>query len=204
MAAVFELGVVADCQYGDKPAADGRSYRESLGRLGAAVDRLNSKSLRAVLHLGDVIDGRDTLASSVEDLAAVLQIFGGLRHELLHTVGNHDLAVPRHQLADALGLSSTYFSRRVPGTRWHVVVLDTVRVCKQWVAEGRQGADPEADRWLAEHADRSNAVEWNGMCGEQQRQWLETTLDECDAAGDRALVFGHHPLRTHATARRYW
>ena len=199
MAALFELGVIADCQFGDKPSANGRSYRESLGRLVVAVDALNTKPLKAVLHLGDVIDGRDTHEASVEDLAAVLQTFGGLRHELLHAVGNHDLAVPRPQLAAALALTADtcYYSRPVPGTSWRLIVLDTVHVCNQWVDEGRQTVDPVADRWPAEHADQPNATVWNGMLGVEQRQWLDTTLSECDAAGERALVFGHNPLREH-------
>ena len=35
-APVFELGVIADAQYGDKEARNGRTYRESLGRLAAS------------------------------------------------------------------------------------------------------------------------------------------------------------------------
>lgn len=204
MAATFALGLIADCQYADKPMINGRSYRESLDRLSVAIEALNAKPLKAVLHLGDVIDGRSTLEASTEDLAVVLQTFGGLRHELFHAVGNHDLAVPRPHLEAALALNAAadtgpgtggcYSSRRVPDTSWWVIVLDTVHVCKQWVDEGRQPADPEADRWLLEHAELPNATFWNGMLGEEQRQWLDNTLSDCDASGDRVLVFGHHPL----------
>jgi hypothetical protein len=69
----FELGLIADAQYGDKPAKNGRTYRESLSRLAAAVEHLNElPTLKAVIHLGDVIDGREMIGESVVDLGAVL------------------------------------------------------------------------------------------------------------------------------------
>ena len=201
-APVFELGVIADAQYGDKEARNGRTYRESLGRLAAAVEHLNEQpSLKAVLHLGDVIDGREVIEESVEDLGAVLGCLGGLRrrpHEhVLHAIGNHDLAVPRPQLAQALDLDAdqTYFELPVAGVEgWRLVMLDTVCVCRQFVDDGFQRPDPAADRWLAENADLPNAVEWNGAVGAEQRAWLDGVLAGCDASGERAIVFGHNPL----------
>eukprot|EP01052_Picozoa_sp_SAG31_P023679 SAG31_NODE_1968_length_6780_cov_1.940129_2_plen_125_part_00 len=66
---IFQLGLIADCQHGDKPARNGRTYRESLDRLALAVQHLNKlDDLHAVLHLGDVIDGQDTLHASLADL----------------------------------------------------------------------------------------------------------------------------------------
>eukprot|EP01050_Picozoa_sp_SAG11_P018845 SAG11_NODE_2912_length_2844_cov_4.296539_1_plen_297_part_00 len=199
--------MIADVQYGDKPAKNGRTYRESLGRLTAAVEHLNDlPALLAVLHLGDVIDGRETLGESVEDLSAVLACLGGLRprphKNVLHAIGNHDLAVPREKLAAALGLDidQTYFSIPVAGvTGWRLVVLDTVCVCRQFVDEGFQRPAPAADRWLAEHADLPNAVDWNGAIGEEQRDWLDGVLAACDAAGERVLVCGHNPLLPEAS-----
>ena len=79
-APVFELGVIADIQYGDKKPGGGRTFRESLDRLAAAVEHLNKlPSLKAVLHLGDLIDGQKVIKKSVEDLKKVLGCLGLLR-----------------------------------------------------------------------------------------------------------------------------
>ena len=201
-APLFELGLIADCQHGDKPAANGRTYRESLHRLALAVEHLNEfDDLHAVLHLGDVIDGRETLDDSLQDLSNVLgvmqRLHPRLHEQVLHAVGNHDLAVPRAQLREALGLadSGTFFSTAVRGAvGWRIVMLDTYQISTSWVKQGRQPPSIAADRWLEEHAERPNALDWNGAVGEEQRQWLSETLDAAGSVGDRVLVFGHSPL----------
>lgn len=163
---LFQLGIMADCQHADKPARGAITYRESLDRLAQAVEHLNTFDLCAVLHLGDVIDGRETLESSVHDLDNVLAALSMLRprlHErVLHAIGNHDLAVPRPQLALALDLAgnSTFYSEAVRShAGWRLIVLDTFQVTRSWVEQGRQPPSAEADTWLQEHADRPNAVE---------------------------------------------
>eukprot|EP01052_Picozoa_sp_SAG31_P023680 SAG31_NODE_1968_length_6780_cov_1.940129_3_plen_239_part_00 len=112
-------------------------------------------------------------------------------------IGNHDLAVPRSQLAQALSLdhSGTFYSVPIRGvTGWRIVVLDTYQVSLSWVAEGRQPPNGDAKRWLARHAARPNAVEWNGAIGTAQREWLKHTLEAAAAMKERVLVFGHSPL----------
>ncbi len=197
---LFQLGLIADCQHADKPPAGGRTYRESLGRLALAVEHLNNFELSAVLHLGDVIDGRETLDESLVDLGNVLASMQRLRpraHEkVLHAIGNHDLAVPRPQLEQALDLpGSSFYSeplRNVAG--WRLIVLDTYQVTQSWVAQGRQSPCAEAELWLEEHAERPNALDWNGALGQAQREWLSSELLVAESAGERVLVFGHAPL----------
>jgi 3',5'-cyclic AMP phosphodiesterase CpdA len=196
---LFQLGLIADCQHADKPPAGGRTYRESLDRLALAVEHLNTFDLSAVLHLGDVIDGRATLEESLDDLGNVLASMQRLRpraHEkVLHAIGNHDLAVPRPQLERALDLATPYYSEAVRDVAgWRLVILDTYQVTQSWVAQGRQGPCAEADLWLKEHSERPNALEWNGALGQTQRKWLSAELAAAAAAGERVLVFGHAPL----------
>ena len=84
----------------------------------------------------------------------MLGCLAGLRprpHEhVLHAIGNHDLAVPREQLAAALDLQAdrTYFELPVAGVEgWRLIVLYTVCVCRQFVDEGFQRPDqPRASR----------------------------------------------------------
>ena len=131
---LFQLGLIADCQHADKPPASGRTYRESLDRLAVAVEHLNTFDLSAVLHLGDVIDGRETLEESLDDLGNVLASMQRLRpraHEkVLHAIGNHDLAVPRPQLEQALDLAgNTFYSKAVRNVAgWRLIVVDTYRL----------------------------------------------------------------------------
>ena len=83
------LGVVADVQYADKP--DGahtrvvpheiRRYRTALRKLRDAVDSFTAENTHgtpivgAVLHLGDLIDGNETLAQTRRDFDAVMGQF---------------------------------------------------------------------------------------------------------------------------------
>ena len=88
-AMLARLGVVADVQYADKP--DGahtrvvpheiRRYRAALRKLRDAVDSFTAENTHgtpivgAVLHLGDLIDGNETLAQTRRDFDAVMGQF---------------------------------------------------------------------------------------------------------------------------------
>src|SRR5687767_9876086 len=50
----FEIGLVADAQYADVEAKGTRFYRDSIGKLGAAVEHFNGRDLAFCVHLGDL------------------------------------------------------------------------------------------------------------------------------------------------------
>lgn len=105
--------------------------------------------LAALLHLGDMIDGYpghpDGAALSRRDLGLVLAELGRVEAagpRVFHTLGNHDLAVPRAELAAALQLpegSSGYYAAPL-AEGWRLVVLDTTDISLYGRGQVRAGA----------------------------------------------------------------
>jgi hypothetical protein len=185
------FGLIADVQYADKDTRGTRRYRSSLDKLSAAVRDLNGCQLAFVAQLGDVIDGRDTLADSRADLDAVLARFAALEPPLLHVVGNHCLSLPRVELFERLGIVSGNAVRSVGG--WRFLTVDTMGLGLQGVS-GEDPAHALARAWLDAHEGLPNAQLWNGGLGAEQRAWLDAQLGTADALGQRAVVFAHHPV----------
>ncbi|GBF91849.1 hypothetical protein Rsub_04954 [Raphidocelis subcapitata] len=220
MAYPLRFGLLADIQLADKDNThfEGRTrlHREVASKLASAVDALleahdddaasdGRGGLAAVVSLGDLVDGYpeapDTdAARSASDLAAVLSELSRLEARgarVLHAIGNHDLSVPRRELAAALGLpagSSGYYSARL-AEGWRVVVLDTTDVS----IYGHPKGSPEAaaaEAWLARLAAAAapNAQPWNGGASDAQLGWLRRELAAASDAGERVIVACHHPL----------
>ena len=53
---LFDIGLVADAQYADIESTQARFYRQSIARLGEAVEHFNGRELAFCVHLGDLID----------------------------------------------------------------------------------------------------------------------------------------------------
>ncbi|KAI8469407.1 MAG: Metallo-dependent phosphatase-like protein [Monoraphidium minutum] len=169
--------------------------------------------LAALLHLGDMIDGypgdpSDT-ARSLTDLNLVISELGraeaaGVR--VVHTLGNHDLAVPRAELAVALGLPAGrggYHSARL-AEGWRVVVLDTTEISVYGRGEGApETAEARATLAALAAAGAPNATEWNSGAGAAQRAWLRAELAAAAAAGERVVAAAHHPLAEGSAPAHY-
>ena len=83
----FEIGVIADCQYCDCEPTDVRFYKKAPARLKQAVTELNTHTLDYTIHLGDFID-RD-----INSFDTLIPIWGGLKSDRYHVLGNHDFSV---------------------------------------------------------------------------------------------------------------
>lgn len=199
---LFEFALIADIQYADKPSAGGREYRRALESLDACVADLTGRELAFVAQLGDVIDGRGDLQGSQEDLERVLERLEGLNLPLMHVVGNHCLSVPRDQLQERLGLPRSWYDFGRDG--WRFVVLDSMDLSLQGVPEEHPRA-VEAAAWLESHPPETfaHAFDWNGGFGSQQLAWLEERLARAQAAGERVVVFSHHPVLLEAARPAY-
>ena len=79
----LRFGMIADAQYVDAEARGSRFYRNSLSKLEACVDDLNTQDLDFVIHLGDFID-RD-----FQSFDAILPIYEKLRAPSYHHHGNY-------------------------------------------------------------------------------------------------------------------
>ena len=196
-AAPFAFALVADVQYGDKPAAGARRYADSLARLEAAVEDWSDESLAFTVQLGDVIDGVDDDALERRDLRRVLERFARAPQPVHHVVGNHCLDLPRAELVDTLGLDRSWYS--FSRGAWRFLVVDSV-----WVSTaGRTEDDPfalDAARFLEVEAEAPNARPWNGSLGPAQRAWLADELQLAASAGQRVVVFSHLPVHVDSAA----
>jgi len=185
---LVSFGLLTDVQYANADSEGERHYRESIPKLKQAVADLAKERLPFSLHLGDVID-RD-----FSSFAAVMPLFAGLGHPVKHLLGNHDFSVKdaeKPNVRVTLGMPADYYTFRSNGVRF--VMLDTNDVSIYKHAEG-------AAEQLAAKAEMKNlggpskAKPWNGGASSAQLDWLEKELTAADAAGEAAIICGHHPL----------
>ena len=187
---LVSFGLIADVQYADAQPEGERHFRESIPKLKNAVEDLAKENLPFSLHLGDMID-RD-----FSSFAAVLPVFPGLGHPVRHLLGNHDYSVKdaeKAKVAETLGMPAHYYSFRSNGVLF--VMLDTNDVSTYKYEQG--GTGQHAAQAMMEKLARGgskNAVPWNGGVSPAQLAWLEKELAAADAAGEPALICGHHPL----------
>jgi len=161
---VFTFGLLADVQHADKPTAKGRHYRQSLNQLKQCVEALNRHELAFVVHLGDVIDGNATPAKTQDDLDRVLRQFAAFRARVGHVVGNHDLNAGRKTLLERLGLKRGYYDFRPEGVSGWRIL----------VLDGTEAG--------------------YGVLGQDQLDWLRSTLADATGRGEKVLVCNHFAL----------
>jgi len=107
-AARLRFGVVTDSHYADAPSGGPggtRYYREALGKMREAVERLRAERASFLVHLGDLkdmVEGEPEARtlSYLNAVEAELQRFGGPTY---HVLGNHDLDnISKAQAAEVL------------------------------------------------------------------------------------------------------
>ncbi len=187
---LVSFGLITDVQYADVDPEGERHYRESLPKLEAAVAWLSKKDLAFTFHLGDLID-RDFTS-----FATLLPLLDGLGHPVKHLLGNHDYTVADGQkagIAATLAMPSDHYTFRSGTVRF--VMLDTNEVSNYKYPQG-SADDVEGEAMLAKLvADGALAAQpWNGGVSLKQLAWLENELAQADAAEERVIVCGHHPL----------
>ena len=186
---VLSFGVIADPQYADAPPEGERHFRATPGKLAAAVATLAARRLPFTLQMGDLID------RGFESFAAVLPILGRLGHPVHHLLGNHDFAVAdaaKCRVAPLLGLPHDYYTFVHANVRF--VMLDTNDVSTY---RHPPGPATDAAAQLLERLGRGQhpgARPWNAALGDAQLAWLGRTLAAADAARERVIACGHHPL----------
>lgn len=187
---LFDVGLVADAQYADIDSTKARFYRQSIARLGEAVEHFNGRELAFCVHLGDLIDRE---WKSFEAISAVL---ARSRQHWHHLLGNHDFEVldaekPRVPGRLAMKARHSFFERE--GFRF--VVLDTNDVSTYAHPAGtaeRAAAEKELARVTA--AKLRQAKPWNGAIGATQLAWFEHMCTEAARAKQRVIVWAHHPV----------
>ena len=187
---ILSFGLITDVQYADADPEGERHYRDSIEKLKVAVAWLATKKLPFTLHLGDLID-RDFQA-----FGTVLPLLDGLEHPVYHLLGNHDYSVmegQKEQVRSTLGMPHDYYSFKAAGVRF--VMLDTNDLSVYKYPHGCP-KDLESGKMLATRVaeNDSSAKPWNGGLSASQLAWFERELSQADAAKERVIICGHHPL----------
>lgn len=199
----FQFGLVADIQHADKDGRGKRRYRESLDAFKRCVDGWRDEDLAFTIQLGDLIDGRGTLAETREDLDAVLGVYASLpQTPHRHVLGNHCLTMPRPELERRLGLDRSWYSFERDG--WRFIVLDSLDLSVFGRPEGSH-RHKQAATMLAElkAAGALNAEAWNGGISRPQLEWLDAELTKSDREGSRAVVLSHLPVLAAASSEHH-
>jgi manganese-dependent ADP-ribose/CDP-alcohol diphosphatase len=186
----FEMGIVADAQYADIESTKARFYRQSIARLGEAVEHFNPRDLAFCVHLGDLIDRQ---WKSFDAISAVL---ARSRQSWHHLLGNHDFEVldaEKAKVPGRLAMKARYSSFEREGFRF--LVLDTNDVSTYAHAANtpeKIAATEELARVTA--AKLRQAKPWNGAIGAKQIAWFERECANAARAKQRVIVFAHHPV----------
>jgi predicted phosphodiesterase len=183
---MFRIGAIADAQYADQDDAGARMYRRTPAKLEEAVATLNKAGIDFAVHLGDFIDGDE------KSYDTVLPLIAKLNCPVRFVLGNHDFAVPEEKklfLPQRLGMPGRYYSFAHKG--WRFVVLDGNDLSTHgWPAGSAE--DLESRKIYAEKYP--NAATWDGGIGPVQLLWLEKTLTEADASGQKVALLCHFPI----------
>lgn len=183
----LRFGVIADCQYADKPDGPVRLYRMSVDKLHEAVATLNEEDLRFTFHLGDMID------EFSESFEVILPIWDNLRMSKVQVLGNHDFHLPREQLLATMGMPASYHQFRRNG--WRFIVVDTNDVSTYGNPVGSEKYElAQQMRSDLVAAGRPNGQTWNGGVGAEQLAWIEQTLRTAQHNGERVVLTAHHPI----------
>lgn len=196
------FGVVADVQYAEKPEAMGRHYVASRGALERCVTDLASKAPAFVIQLGDMIDGGP---NAEQELKTIDGVYRQLPMPRYHVMGNHDFAgIDRPAVLDILGIDQSYYC--FDHGSWRFVVLDTQDMAIQggWAENSGHYQQSVAMLESLKATGAENAQEYNGGIGTEQKQWLRNLLEQADADGKKAIVFGHLPLMPVGEKHTLW
>jgi len=122
-AAELRVGLLTDLHYADKPAAGGRRYRQTPGRLAEAAENLAAERIEILVALGDLIDSADTVAGETQYLRTIHRELATIGREQHYVLGN--LCVERLEKEEFLGVVAqerAWYSFDRGGV--HFVILD--------------------------------------------------------------------------------
>jgi manganese-dependent ADP-ribose/CDP-alcohol diphosphatase len=197
---LLNFGLVADPQYADAEPWATRFYRQSIGKLGAAVDHFNGQELDFSVNCGDCID---------HDWASfdpIMKVFGKSKVKFYHVLGNHDFELTddkKAAVAARVGMEKKYYSFVKGG--FCFVFLDTNDVS----VYANALKAPETAAAVLEYNRRAatGAVEaqtWNGAIGTGQLKWLNDVCAKANEDGQKVLLIGHHPVWPAGNSHNLW
>ncbi|MCC9606051.1 metallophosphoesterase [Blastopirellula sp. JC732] len=168
----LRVGLITDLHHADKPPAGTRYYRETLGKLMEASDKLSAAKLDMMVELGDLIDAASDVETELGYLKTVNDEFQKICGDRHYVLGNHCVdTLTKAEFLGAVGKEESYYS--FDRGNWHFVVLDSC-----FTSEGK-------------HYQRKNFVWTDANVPQKELKWLADDL----AANDKpTVVFAHQRL----------
>lgn len=197
---VLKIGLVADPQYANKPAAGSRYYSESTWKLKEALLEFNDHNVDFVQNLGDVIDG------GFENYDSIIPVYKHLHPgiENYHTLGNHDFAIDSSHmknLLEKLSMPGYYYSYEEKG--WRFIVLDATD-CSYFSGALHQHNMDQVTSYYNNTEGKPNHQTWNSAVGEKQQNWLKEELEQAQLEEQKVILFSHMPLRPLHNPENLW
>ncbi len=197
---LLNFGLVADPQYADADPLATRFYRQSIGKLGVAIDHFNGKELDFSINCGDCID------HDWASFDAIMKVFAKSKVKFYHVLGNHDFELPddkKATVAERVGMEKKYYSFAKGGFCFAFLDTNDVSVYANAINT------PETAAAIREYRRRAatGAVEaqtWNGAIGAAQLKWLDGVCAKAKEAGQKVLLVGHHPVWPGGNSHNLW
>jgi predicted phosphodiesterase len=176
---MIRFGMLSDVHYADREPAGTRFYKQSLGKVKEAIDRMNQEKLDFAIELGDFKDQDEVPneTNTLKYLADIESVFQKFKGPTYHVLGNHDTdGISKQQFLErventGIPKAESYYSFSRKGI--HFVVLDG-----DFTKEGKA-------------YDHGNFSWDDSFIPESQINWLKDVLKENNLP---IVVFVHQML----------
>lgn len=122
-APAVRIGLMTDMHHADKPPAGSRHYRETLGKLAEASDKLRALHPDFIVELGDIIDAADSVETELRYLSEINRHFSEIAPDRHYVLGNHCVdTLTKAEFLGAIGRDKSFYSFDRGGI--HFVILD--------------------------------------------------------------------------------
>lgn len=196
---VFEIGVIADCQYCQCDPTDVRFYKKAPLRLHEAVTELNTHTLDYTIHLGDFID------KDFSSFDTLLPIWNKLTSDTYHVLGNHDFSVLdslKPYIFEKMALKDRYYS--FLKNKWRFIVLDGNDLSEHGALSEVKKQQTDSIFKLLFNKELPNLKPWNGGLGLDQLNWVENELKLATKNNERVGFYCHFPVSGETNAHNLW
>lgn len=168
----------------------------SLSKTAIAIEHFNEKQVERVIHLGDIIDGNETIEKTTQDLEAVFERLTKLKVPIEHVIGNHCLELGRKRALTQLGfqVNKQLTTNRIidVSTQWRFIILDSLAMSTAYPAN--EQLKKEAELYVKKYENEENATHYNGGLGEEQTNWLIEELENAKQEEKNVIICLHHPV----------